>query len=364
MNDRSEHPLPRRAALALAVWPVLGLMACSPRPEPEVAAAPRPAYVAPVQAGSTDVLGFIGEVRAARRAELAFPVAGRVASVAVEVGDAVRAGQVVAQLDPQPLKAQLAVAQADLARSEAQVAEARQRAERVRRAQAAGATSGGEATGVQAELAAAEAALRAAGAQRDAATWSLENATLRAPVAGVVALRSIEAGQAAGPGAPVLAIDGDGRELSLLLPAAQAVKPGQPVVLRGSGGETPSRVLRVAARLEAGGVRRVFLAVPDNAVVGSTWAVSLPGGVAAAALRVPLRAVLPDATAGSGRVLRLARDGRTVEQVAVKLGALHGDAIDITAGLAAGDQVVVAGAAGIRPGSIVQPVAYRGEARS
>jgi RND family efflux transporter MFP subunit len=324
--------------------------------------------VAEVRAGAADTLGYIGEVRAARRAELAFPVAGRVATVAVEVGERVRAGQVLATLDLQPLQAQLAAAQADLARAEAQVAEARLRAERVQRAQVAGAASGGEVTGAKAELAAAEATVRAAAAQRDAAAWSLQQASLRAPLPGVVALRGVEPGQAAGPGAPVLAIDGDSRELSLLLPAALALQPGQALLLRSGTAAEPSRVLRVAGRLEAGGLRRVFVAVPDSAAVGSTWAVSLQGSqggaAGAAAVRVPLRAVLPDASAGSGRVLRLAKDGRTVEQVAVTLGALHGDAIDITSGLAAGDRVVVAGAAGIRPGSVVKPVPYRGEVKS
>ncbi len=366
MNHRAEHPTARRAALALALATVLGLVACSPSPGPTAADAVRPAYVAPVRAGGADMPGYIGEVRAVRRAELAFPVAGRVASVAVEVGDRVRPGQVLATLDLQPLQAQLAAAQADVARSEALRTEARLRADRVQRAHAAGATSGSEASGVQAELAAAEAAHRAASAQRDAAAWSLEHAALRAPLAGVVAARAVEVGQAAGPGAPVLTIDGDGRELSLRIPATHAVKPGQALVLRSGTTTQPSRVLRVAGRLEAGGLRRVFLVVPDSAAVGSTWSASLSDSVgpSTATLRVPLRAVLPDARIGSGHVLRLARDGRTVEQVAVKLGALHGDAIDVVSGLAEGDRVIVAGAAAIRPGSVVKPVAYRGEVGS
>ena len=348
----------------MGLLPVLGLAACSKQPAPEVAETVRPAYVTDVRAGDSDALLWTGEVRAARRAELAFPVAGRVASVSVEVGDRVRAGQVLAKLDPQPLKAQLVAAQGELARTEAQVSEARQRTERVRRAQAAGAASGGEASGAQTELAAAEAALRAASAQRDAAAWSLENATLRAPVAGVVATRQLEPGQAAGPGAPVLMIDGDGRELSLLLPASMSVKAGQSVTLRSAGGESSSRVLRVAGRLDAGGVRRVFLAVPESASVGSTWSAMLPGFAGTQGLRVPLRAVLPGPLSGNGSVLRLAKDGRTVEQVSVKLGPLHGDAIEVTSGLVEGDRVIVAGAAGIRPGSLVRPIAYRDEAKS
>jgi multidrug efflux system membrane fusion protein len=231
----------------------------------------------------------------------------------------------------------------------------------VRRAHAGGAASSGELAAVEAEAAAADATRRAAMAQRELAAWSLEQATLRAPMDGTVATRLLEPGQVGGPGAPVMAIDGDGRELSVLLPATVSVKPGQALALRGAGGEQASRVLRVSSRLEAGGVRRVFLAVPADAAVGSTWVAVLAGTSPRTTLQVPLRAVLPDARAGSGRVLRLARDGRTVESVDVSLGTLHGHQVEVTKGLAAGDQVIVAGAAGIRPGSQVRPVAYPGD---
>jgi len=345
----------------LALLAALTLSACAPEAPRSVAEPVRPAYVVEARAGGAEGLGFVGEVRAARRAELAFAVSGRVAQVAVEVGHAVRRGQVLATLDTQPLAAQLAAAQGELARIEAQRVEVQQRLQRVGRAQAGGAAAAGELSGVQAEAAALDAAQRAAIAQRDVATWSLEQATLRAPMDGTVAVRLLEPGQVGGPGAPVMAIDGDGRELSMLLPASVQLLPGQALTLRSAGAEQASRVLRVAGRLEAGGVRRVFLAVPADAAVGSTWVAVLAGSTPQTTLQVPLRAVLPDATAGSGRVLRLAKDGRTVEAVGVKLGALHGARVEVTQGLAAGDKVIVAGAAGIRPGSLVRPVAYKGD---
>lgn len=352
---------PPRLALGLVPLLALTLWGCSSETRTEVAEEVRPAYVVEARAGASQGLGFVGEVRAARRAELAFAVSGRVASVAVDVGDTVRRGQVLASLDPQPLTAQLAAAQAELSRVEAQVLELRQRQDRVRRAQDGGAVSGGELGAAQAELAAAEAARRAAIAQRDLAAWSLEQASLRATQDGTVALRLVEPGQASGPGTPVMAIDGEGRELSMLLPAALALKPGQAVRLRQGNSEQASRVLRVAGRLEADGLRRVFLTVPDDATVGSIWTATLVGLATAGPLQVPLRAVLSDASAGSGRVLRLAADGRTVESVAVSLGALHGTHIEVMQGLAAGDRVIVAGAAAIRAGSQVQPVAFRGD---
>lgn len=365
MNTSLSHSRLRRTSAVLVLLPVLVLWGCSDTAPLATTETVRPAYVSTVSIGSTEGLGYVGEVRAARRAELAFAVAGRVASVGVDVGDPVRRGQVLATLDLQPLAAQLAAAQAGLAQAEAQLTEAQQRQARVALAQASGAVSSAEAGAAQVELVAAEAAQRAAASQRDVAEWSLAQATLRAPVDGTVASRVVEPGQASGPGAPVITIDGEGRELTMLLPATVPVKPGQTVALRSPGSETTSRVLRVAARLEAGGMRRVTLQVPEAAEVGSTWTASLPAAFATTSvLRVPLRAVLPDAAAGSGRVLRLAADGSTVEQVAVQLGALHGAQIEVTQGLASGDRVVVAGATGIRPGSLVRPVAYPDEAQT
>lgn len=355
-------PAPRRSALCAAVLAALALTGCSSADAPVAPAVQRPAYVVEVGQAAHRELGFVGEVRAQRRAELSFPVAGRVEAVHVDVGSDVRAGQVLATLDLRPLRAQLAAARGGLAQAEAQLAEARSHHERVRAATEAGAASSAETTGAQERLAAAVAAHEGAVAQRDLAAWSLEHATLRAPVSGVVGVRMLEPGQATGPGAPVLVVDGEGRELSVLVPAGMAVKSGQAVRLRSGGTELASKVLRVGARLEAGGVRRVYLTAPAEAAVGSTWSVVLANKEAATAMQVPLRAVLPDERPGHGRVLRIAGDGHTVQEVEVKLGEIEGDAIDVV-GLERGDRVVIAGASAIKPGSLVQPRAYMRGAR-
>ncbi len=318
---------------------------CSSSTSDDLAESVRPAYVAKVRAGDGERMSFIGEVRATRRAELAFPVAGRVAEVLVEAGDVVQSGQVLARLDSLPFMAQTSAAEATLA-------EAQHRMARLELAKQSGAVSPGETTAIEAEL-------RSARAQRDAVAWSQRQAMLRSPVDGVVATRLIEAGQAAGPGAPVMTIDGAGRELAVLVPNTTALKAGQPVSLQSGDTQIDSRILRVGGRLEVGGVRRVYLAVPDSAAVGSTWAVVIrqaADGGTSPTLQVPLRAVLPTAAAGQGRVLRLAADGRTTELADVTLGELRGDWIDVTRGLSEGQRIVVAGAAAIRPGTVVKPV--------
>lgn len=357
------HPgtrIPLRIFPLLATLPLYGLAGCAEPPH-AAAESPRPAYVVTAQAGTGERLDFVGEIRAVRRAELAFPVSGRVASVKVETGDRVSASQILATLDPQPLSAQLATASGDVARAESHLREVRQRHERIQAVQATGAVSPTELSAVQAELASTQAALRSAAAQRDSAAWSLEQATLRAPVSGVISARHLELGQATGPGTPVISLDGAGRELSVLVPASLALRPGQSVVLHNDVTRLDSQILRIGGRLETGGVKRVFLSVPEAAVIGSTWSVALTGKQHASTLHIPLRAVLPGSKGDSGQVLRIAKDGHTVEQIPVKLGEVQGDAIEIRDGIRGSDRIIVAGAAAIRPGSKVKPVASHSE---
>ncbi|WP_417071301.1 efflux RND transporter periplasmic adaptor subunit [Niveibacterium terrae] len=343
----------RLALLAAAALVLFGCGDSTSRPAKEIL---RPAYVTEARPANPDGLSFTGEVRARQRAELAFATSGRVARVMVEPGDVVRRGQVLAELDVQPIRAQLDAAEAGLRRAEAQLYEVRQRMDRLRIARKSDAVSAAELSSTQAELESAESAVRGARAQREAADWSMKQATLRAPFDGVLAARSIEPGQTGGLGLAAVSIDGAGRELSLLVPGNLSLKPGQIVSLQCGQTRLQSKVLRTGGRLEAGGVRKVFVALPDDAVVGATWSAVL-GTSTLQKVWVPLRAVLLGRVAGEGSVLRLGKDGRTTEQVALKLGAFRGDWIEVSEGLAAGDRIVVAGATAIRPGTAIKPVA-------
>lgn len=339
---------------------VLAVCGCSQRHPAEPAVDVRPAYVTPVRLGDIPGVEFVGEVRAVRRADMAFAVAGKVVGVSVESGDHVTKDQVLARLDEQPLRAQLTVAGNDVMKAEAALREVRLRADRLHVAQRSAAISASELSGIDAELAAAESTLRSARAQQDVANWSLDNSVLRAPFAGVVAERVVEIGQAVAPGMPLLKIDGQGRELSLLLPAKMIFKPGDSVLMKGQGQNVSSQVLRVNGRLEAGGLRRVFFTAPDGADVGSTWSVALHESADERGPRlfVPLRAVQAKANADEGEVIRIGADGQTTEVVMVQLGTVQGDWVRINHGLNEKDRLVVAGAVGIPPGTKVKPVPY------
>jgi RND family efflux transporter MFP subunit len=342
---------------AMLVATVFTLAACTASETPVDSQPLRPAYVVQVRNSSEHGLEFVGEVRAAQRAELAFSVAGRVSQVLVDAGDSVAAGQVLAVLDKRPLQAQLAAAAGEVAQANAQVAELQQRQQRLQVAINANAASVTEVDALQLALTNAEATLRIAMANHDAAAWSIEQAQLRAPLAGVVGMRALEVGQVVGAGVPAFVMDGAGRELVLTVPEQLTLAAGQALSVRHGNDTLSTQVLRTSARLEAGGARKVHVAAPESAVVGSTWSVQLLAPTQqSSALAIPLRALLPSAIADTGSVLRLAQDGQSVEAVTVSTGPVQGEWIAITSGLSERDSVVIAGAAAIAPGTRITPI--------
>jgi membrane fusion protein, multidrug efflux system len=104
----------------LRIWLVLlaiaiGLASCKPSDKP-VAAQPRPVRVMTVErqeAGGT--VSLTGQVEAETEVSLSFRVSGRMIQRSVNVGDRVKAGQIVARLEPESAENALRTARANLA---------------------------------------------------------------------------------------------------------------------------------------------------------------------------------------------------------------------------------------------------------
>lgn len=120
-----------RSATVFAWLGLALLVAC--REEP-----PRPAEIRPVRTVTAvaqaqgEPVSVTGQIRARTEESLAFRVDGRMIARRVDVGNELRTNDLVAQLDPQPLRDSLRTAQAKLAGAQAALREAANNEERQR----------------------------------------------------------------------------------------------------------------------------------------------------------------------------------------------------------------------------------------
>ncbi|MBX3712749.1 MAG: efflux RND transporter periplasmic adaptor subunit [Lysobacter sp.] len=333
------------------------------------APAARPVLVArAVEAGGPvrpALNAFAGEVRAREETTLSFRVGGKVLRRRVDVGDRVRAGDIVAELDPGDLRLQAESLQAQATAAEAQLARAR--ADHARVAALAGdrLVSRSALDQQTAALRAAEGQARAARAQLDLARNQAGYGQLRAPQDGVIASRQIEAGQVVAAGQPAFALAADsGREVAFALPESRIreFRVGQPVVIEpwSAGGERlPGRIREIAPAADPQArtyAARVSLDGDAGRAVdlGQSARVYIPGS-AAAGLRLPLSALQRDAQ-GRTAVWVVDPATRKARRAPVAVGPYTEDGVDVRSGLKPDDWVVLAGGHLLHDGVQVQPV--------
>ena len=205
---------------------------------------------APVERGDLAVtVTATGTLAALDTVEVGSEVSGRVLQVHVDYNDQVRAGQVLATIDPEQAQAradeaaaQVAAAAAAQRRAAASAEEARQNLARARQLAASGLVSpqdldASQATArrAEADVASARAQATVAQASHSASRSALQKTQILAPIDGIVLARSVEPGQtvAASFQAPVLfTLARDLREMTLHVDVDEAdvgkVREGQP----------------------------------------------------------------------------------------------------------------------------------------
>jgi HlyD family secretion protein len=119
---------------------------------------------------------------------------GMVRDVRADVGADVRAGDVLAQLDPRDLQNELEQAQADLDAAQAAMKEGEEERVRAEDLYGANALTAEGRDSVQVQLAQVAAQVVTARANLDVAQFHLDQATVRAPFAGTILARNVSAG--------------------------------------------------------------------------------------------------------------------------------------------------------------------------
>ncbi|MEI3775641.1 efflux RND transporter periplasmic adaptor subunit [Pectobacterium brasiliense] len=188
---------------------------------------PAPDYVlsATVLKESASGVNLTGTVQSRFTSPLSFQTEGRIISRRVETGDAVVAGQVLAQLDPLALTFSVQNVQANLLESEAKLRTAQLNAKRQHTLAVEKLASIEELDVAEQGLAAAKEAVRESKARLLKATEQMNDADLKAPFNGVITSVSLESGQTVSAGQTVLQLaDLEKRDAVLDVPEEQLEK--------------------------------------------------------------------------------------------------------------------------------------------
>ena len=156
---------------------------------------PVPVLLAEVmQEDVTDFVAGIGTVQPTASVTVRVRVDGQLQQVAFREGQEVRAGDVLARIDPRALQAQLAQTRAQKQKDEAQLANARQDLRRYEELVKLDASTQQTLDSQRAQVAQLEASVRADQAQVDYAAVQLGYTTITAPVSGRTGVRLVDAG--------------------------------------------------------------------------------------------------------------------------------------------------------------------------
>jgi RND family efflux transporter MFP subunit len=304
---------------------------------------------------------FAGEVRARVESRLGFRVGGKIVRRQVELGQRVKVGEILAQLDPQDyqLAAQAAKAQVTAAVTNRDLAAADFKRYKELRDQ--NFISGAELERRDATLKAAQAQLDQAQAQGSAQGNQAAYTTLVADVSGVVTAVEAEAGQVVAAGTPVVRIAQDGpRDVVFSVPEDKVaqIKIGSAVAVRAWGAQTAinGAVREVAASADP--VTRTFgvkvsLPTQDALALGTTVSV-VPQALDRSGVQViklPTSALRQDGQSSAVWVLDTAT--MTVKLQSIQIATADGNDVIVAGGLQPGMQVVSAGVHVLSPGQKV-----------
>lgn len=280
-------------------------------------------------------------------------VGGQVMAILVEEGARVKAGQVMARLDGD--RARLA-----MERSAAELDKLRQTYRRNVALHERGLVSQGAHENLRYDLEALEAAFQLARLQ-------YSYTEIRAPIDGIVAARRVRVGANVSEGKEVFRVTNlDTLQAHLHVPQRELhrFEPGQVARLRMDawpGESFPATVTRISPTADASsGTFRVTLAVPSSEGrlrPGMFARLEIDFQVHRDALSIPAEALLDDDQAGAAVFVV---DEGLAKRREVVTGILFDGRIQVLSGLAAGDQVIVVGQAGVRDGA---PVSVRGPAK-
>ena len=355
--------------LALSCALLAALAACKQQEQ----ATPPPPEVGVIAAVARDVplqRDLVGRLAPVRSADVRARVPGVLLKRLYQEGSDVKEGQVLFQIDPAPLQAALSASQAQLASAQASYTNAHVAANRARQLIGQKFVSGADLDNAEATERSAAAAVQSARAGVTSARINLDYASVRAPISGRAGKQQVTEGALVGQGDVTLLTTVDQLDplyvnFSISSSELEQLQNAQNVSLSGEGESTVSVLLADGTAYAETG----RLDFSDTVVDPSTGAISLratlpnpdkkllPGsfvtlrttlGERKGAFLIPQGAIQRDTVGAFAMVV--GKDGKVVRKNVTAEQAIGSDWL-VTAGLAAGDQVIVDGLQKVKEGA-------------
>ena len=335
----------------LALLGLLILTSCGQKTEPAKKASPGIA-VTTAQVETRDIKlveKTMGEVDSPSSPQVSAEISGRITEVFFNLGDPVKAGQVMVKLDPTDLSSSRSSADADVQRLEALLANQKKVVERNRELLAQNFISPLRVEELESQLSALEQQLRGARAQGDIARRNVGKSSVFAPATGRVEQKQVSKGDYVTPGKLLFQI-ATSELLRVRLPfpetVAAKIQPGQSVTLlsplvpgkpveakveeiRALVG-TSNRSIEAIIKFRNPGEWRAGSSVNGEVIVGER-----NGATTVPAISVVLRP--------AGKVVYVVNDGKA-EQRVVEIGVRQDGYVEILSGVKSGESVVLDGA--------------------
>lgn len=352
------RPIPLAALLAAASF--AGSASAAEAPPPALAAVK--VITATRTAGAAEVV-LTGDVQAKFLSTVAFRVTGKIAERRAEVGDHVRADQVLARLEPQEQRVNVDTAEAALASAEALLTQAKVTFERQQALMRSGYTTRTIYDQAEQQWRTTQAQVESARAALGSANEQFSYTDLTPGVAGILTARNAEAGQVVSAGQTVFTLAHDGpRDAVFTVPETLLATP--------PAGGAIEISLQSDPRIRTTGTVREISPTVDPATGGVRVKVALD--------TVPPEMTLGAIVIGRGRfqpreavtlpwsalfrwknapaVWVLDPKARTVQPKSIEIARYTGSAIVLASGVESGEQVVTAGIQLLRPGETVAVV--------
>ena len=361
-RDRGRARAHAAARIALAGALLTGALGCKAKAETSAGPSGPRVRVETVEVREEPMprsLLLTGTLRAAQQTDLAANAMGRVLETLVERGAEVKKGDLLARLDVRAASLTAAEAQAMAALARRQESTAKRECERYKTLFAQGAIGQAELDRVADQCQSSPLSVAAAEARARAASQVVGDGHIRAPFAGVVTERFVDAGEYVRTDTKVVSLVSlDALRLEITVPEASIGKVAPGGTLTFEVPAYPGRRFTGTVRYVGASVRETTRDLVAEAEVDNADRALRPGMFASVALlagetRVP---VAPQGVVlvreGSARVFAVV--DRRLEERVVQPGVIKGDLIALVRGAHVGDKLVKSPSEALRNGQLVE----------